>query len=70
MYGDLYDYLLGQGKKVECTRCHREFDEDADELEPGMYGEMLCRACRTPTMSLYIPYDLLADAPEMPLDDV
>jgi len=56
MYGDLYDYLLGQGKKVECTRCHREFDEDADELEPGMYGEMLCRACRTPpTMSLYIP---------------
>ena len=53
-YGDLYDSLLGIGRKSECSRCHREFDEDSDELEAGPYGGLLCKACRTPTMMIYI----------------
>lgn len=54
-YSDFYSYLLGRTKKVECYRCHREFDEETDELEPDLYGGMLCESCRTPTMAIYVP---------------
>lgn len=34
MHGELYDSLLGPRKKVRCSRCHREFDEETADMEP------------------------------------
>ena len=55
MYGDIYSRLFGSCRKVECSRCHREFDEETADMEPDAYGGQLCYSCRTPTMAIYLP---------------
>ena len=56
MYSDFYSRLLGPHKKIECSRCHREFDEETEDMEPDDYGGQLCESCRTPTMAIAITW--------------
>lgn len=65
MYSSLYASLLGPRRKVECSRCHREFDEETADMEPDAYGGQLCYACRTPTMAIYVPWWVEAEAKEV-----
>lgn len=61
-HGELYDSLLGPRKKVRCSRCHREFDEETADMEPDDYGGLLCHSCRTPTMAIHIPWWMMEDS--------
>ena len=65
MYSDFYSHLLGQHKTVTCSRCHREFDEETADMEPDAYGGQLCHSCRTPTMAIYVPWWVEAEAKEV-----